>query len=103
MSDQNSNDPNPHVLLSIDAEYLHQYIQISDKFIDSGISLRNANEQLTNLNLEFKDRISPKIFKSEVFSGPVWMLDREEFESNEEFENCDPRERDGWMPSSIIC
>jgi len=92
-------DDQSNVLLSTDAEYLLQYIEIAEEFISSKCSLRDANDALDKLNAEFKDCVSAKAFKRHIPSGPVWMDEPEDYESKAEFKNRDQEKSDGWMPS----
>ena len=94
---------NPDKILSADAEYLQKYVTISESFINSGISLRDAGEQLEALNTEYDGKISTTIKKAEVVNPGVYMADREDFENDDEWENMESYERDGWMPSDVSC
>jgi hypothetical protein len=62
-------DQGADVLLSVDAEYLHQYIRLIEGFLNREHSLRDAHDNLGKLNEEFKDRVSTKILKTSV---PGW-------------------------------
>jgi hypothetical protein len=92
---------NNNMLLSTDAEYLLQYIKIAEGFLNSEYSLRDAETALVKLNAEFKDCISAKALKTFIPSGPVWMHDRDDYDSDAEFEDRDQEKADGWMPSMI--
>ena len=96
-------DRNPNMLLAADAEYLQKYVTISESFINSGISLRAAGEQLTELNTEYEGRISKVVQKTGVVNPGVYMADRADYETDEEWDNADEYERDGWMPSDVTC
>jgi len=88
-------------LPSVDAQYLLKYIDISERFLNANVSLRDANGEVTKLNEEYGDKVSKGALKTEIDSGPVYMWDRSDCDSDEEWENRDTYEADGWMPSSI--
>ena len=88
--------------LSIDAQYLQKYVDLSEGFILSRTSLRAATEALAELNKEFEGRVSKTALKTEVPNPGVYMAEQDEYEEDE-WENMEDYERDGWMPSDISC
>jgi len=88
--------------LPADAEYLQQYTEICENFINARKSLRASTELLAELNKQFEDKISEKIKKLDVINPGIYMIEREEYEEyGRDWENRDEWECDGWMPSSI--
>lgn len=71
-------------LLSIDAEYLQQYVKFYESFVCGRINLKDAQEKLRVLNDEFQNQISPHILKRSI-AHPSGLEYR----------------RDGWMQSAI--
>jgi len=69
-------------LLSTDAEYLLRYIKIQDSFINAQVNVGDANRKLVELNEEFSGKVSKRVLKKGINSGPVY-------------------DDDSWMPSDI--
>ncbi|MHA2135735.1 MAG: hypothetical protein ACW99J_17910 [Candidatus Thorarchaeota archaeon] len=92
-------DPN---FLSADAQYLQEYVEISEGFILSRTSLRSAVDSLAELNKKFEGRVSKAAVKTSIPNPGVYMAEREDYDE-EDWDRMEDYERDGWMPSDVSC
>lgn len=56
-------------LVSTDAEYLLQYVQIHEQIINHYIDVEEAQDLLNDLNREFRGRVAEKVLKKTIPPG----------------------------------